>query len=492
MLRKKKQNSGLVLYFPIILFALYSLLLIGFLLFGPLRWNLQNPGLFWFYIISYKVMCIAGYVVATKKYTVTDATYLSQFPRVIAPTPERITRMLWWFLAICFVMTFFRYRSVTASDTLLPFALPANFIRGLINPASQYTLLHGREMQGNNILTLIMAVFSFASWSLIPVFTMLWDKAKTLQKWVFLYLCFFEIALWVSVGTNKGTFDTLFKLAISLFLYVTIRLVQSTEKISWFKILMGRKAFVVATVLVGLFAVWFFTHTMNTRLNNDMAEAVETHPHPEEVASVDLAIQGSEGAFTVPPAELPPEASAMRAQFHTLMVMGQYYLTNGFYGFSLALDKPWQPTYLVGNSHFLTLNFYQMTGIDMWQRTYHVQIEEVWPPLQTWSTLYLWLANDFHFIGVIFVMLLLGAFFAITWKDAVCGNNIISQCLITLFAIIFLYIPANNQVFSQVHTFFAFWMLAALWFLFRFILPRYYARKDSTSQKRLEGSTSGQ
>lgn len=76
-------------------------------------------------------------------------------------------------------------------------------------------------------------------------------------------------------------------------------------------------------------------------------------------------------------------------------------------------------------------------------------------------------------------MFFIGAFLAVSWKDAIWGKNLISQCLLPLFIIMFLYMPANNQIFSVMQSCCAFLELTFFWALVRMILLRKQRKGES-------------
>jgi len=79
-----------------------------------------------------------------------------------------------------------------------------------------------------------------------------------------------------------------------------------------------------------------------------------------------------------------------------------------------------------------------------------------------WHTIYVWLANDFTFIGVPIIIYLIGLMFARTWCDSVKGDNDTAIPLFTLFLVMVFYFFANNQVLS-----FSFMPFVVWWLLYR-------------------------
>jgi hypothetical protein len=128
------------------------------------------------------------------------------------------------------------------------------------------------------------------------------------------------------------------------------------------------------------------------------------------------------------------------------------YLTQGYYGLSLAMEEPYVPTYGLGSSHFLVRNGARIVGDPAFHdRPYPMRVETQrgWDAYGLWSSFYAWAASDFTFPGVLVVMLLVGRLLALTWLDTLEGSN---PFAIGAFAIVFLmviYLPANNQMFGS-------------------------------------------
>ena len=78
-----------------------------------------------------------------------------------------------------------------------------------------------------------------------------------------------------------------------------------------------------------------------------------------------------------------------------------------------------------------------------------------------WHTAYLWFANDVSIFGVPVVFLVLFTLFGRCWKEFVCNKNLISFLMFMIFVKLVTYISANNQVFMNSDTLFAFWVLIA-------------------------------
>ena len=141
------------------------------------------------------------------------------------------------------------------------------------------------------------------------------------------------------------------------------------------------------------------------------------------------------------------------------------YLNQGYYGLSLALEQSFTPTWGIGNSWF-TLSIYERLTGDYFLRgrTYPFKLESLgWDPYVNWHSMYTWLASDFSFLGTLLVVLLLAWLLASVWKSLLINHNIFALGLFILLMIMFMYLPANNQIFAFADTYITFWIFLIGW-----------------------------
>lgn len=140
-----------------------------------------------------------------------------------------------------------------------------------------------------------------------------------------------------------------------------------------------------------------------------------------------------------------------------LAMMGAY-LSNGYYGLSLALDLPFEFAYGLGHSSALLSLYERISGSTaLFDSTYISRISEFgWDHRYYWSSLYVWLANDVHFTGSLVIVAFLARWFRQAWLDAVYAGNDVAAVVFVLICMAFLYLPANNQIGQTFDLYFAF------------------------------------
>jgi hypothetical protein len=159
---------------------------------------------------------------------------------------------------------------------------------------------------------------------------------------------------------------------------------------------------------------------------------------------------------------LPPELQGM--------VRGlSVYLNQGYYALSLALEKPFKPTWGVGNSFATIRQAERIVGAGtVSERTYPFQIEQDgWNAYENWSSIYPWIASDASFPGTVAVVFVIGYLLARCWVDTLGGANPFAVVMFSEFVIMVYYFPANNQVLQTPESFVAFFASLVLWVLTR-------------------------
>lgn len=144
-----------------------------------------------------------------------------------------------------------------------------------------------------------------------------------------------------------------------------------------------------------------------------------------------------------------------------------YYPTHGYYGLSLCLKLPFVWTKGLGSSFALRdiLGRYLHTEPLVAGLTYPERMEMAygWSGYANWVTVFPWLASDFTFVGAIILLALITYVYAISWKEAILGENWVSILMFAFLTILFLYVPANNQLFQTKTSLFAVTTLTITW-----------------------------
>lgn len=153
-------------------------------------------------------------------------------------------------------------------------------------------------------------------------------------------------------------------------------------------------------------------------------------------------------------------------RFATSMTVA--YITNGYYGLSLALEKPFYTSWGLGHSPAIG-RIYDIVGGDeaIATRTFNYRnIDDGWPQEYYWSTMLTALANDVSFPGALVLMGVFAWVWGRSWIDAVVASNDSAAIVFCLATFSVLYLPANLQILQTLEGYstVVFWVVAWLYF----------------------------
>ena len=296
----------------------------------------------------------------------------------------------------------------------------------------------------NYITILFSPVFVYAS-----LFGLLRFRSfSNLYKIIYALFIVFEIFRWMFVGTNKGIFDVVILLIVGLALFKDP---ENTKKS------INPKQILIVLAF-SILAIWVFAYTMQSRLGSQYYLIQNVGKYP---------LNYNHFLFKL----LPDEIVILIIRFID-------YLVQGYYGLSLGLTLDWRPTFLAGSNTFLQGYIQPFLSFNVVERLYQTRIENLfdWSATSNWHTMYLWLANDFSFPGVIFVMGVIGYLLGECLFDGIDKHNPYGLCLAYLLIKAMFYSSANNQILGtySIVTVFCFYLLWKKDKIFKFRLHKHY------------------
>jgi hypothetical protein len=439
----KKIYKNLLL--PLIIIELYLSFTVILYIFGPWDWNTNNPILLYLMLIIFQFTLALGYIKTMKK-----KTKININKELIEEKRRRYSVSIFslnFIKALIIINLIFVILNVIRTLNLSSFSLGdiwGQFLMGLTDPASQY-----RESKdittkfGGSLLSYSNVLMAPLVWLSIPIALFRFKELNIVYKTIALITIFLEAVRWLGIGTNKGFIDLIL---IILTIFMIKRISPFKKDKQGIKIRRKRgKAWILIAFSIVCMGVYSFSQTVGDRVQNNWGNLSVTLGNTQ--------LDYDSLLMLLTPNSLEP----------TLIYMGSY-LTQGYYALSLSTSIHWIPMFGVGNSMFLMDNISNLLNIDLYQITYQTRLEKFgWDSLVNWHSFYVWLANDVSLIGVVFIMYILGCYFAgIVYNAAILGDNL-AVTLLCLLVILFVYIPANNQVFSYPTTFMAFWVLTIIW-----------------------------
>jgi hypothetical protein len=153
--------------------------------------------------------------------------------------------------------------------------------------------------------------------------------------------------------------------------------------------------------------------------------------------------------------------------FASAMITG--YLAQGYYGLSLAMTLPFEPTWGVGHSSAIESVYRNITNDPfLYQQSYTFRLRALgWSDEYQWSSLMVWLANDVSFYGVPVLIGLLGLGWGATWVDATKGQDDRAAIFFCVIMSMIFYLPANNQMMGVLENYAVLLFWAFSWGLSR-------------------------
>lgn len=417
---------------PLIFFQLYLSFTIVLFFWGPWPWESKNSFFLLGYLLLSQLFIATGYLLSWKN---VPKAYLLDEKRRELSVKQAVN-----FLTIALIVNYILLIPMSLSRTgnIIP-----NIFAGLSNPGIVYNDNYERTLEGNPLVFVeyIRIIASPLILGVFPILVVFWGTLSRSLKYHCVFIVFFQLALYVATGTNKGLAD---------FIIVVPWLIYLSTSIGFSKIRFSTKHYLIAFIILMGFLSFFgigqaqrsgvvgTQGVFNT--GTDLIYAEKTHP----VSMI-----------------LPDEGQLL---FESIT----RYLCQGYYALSLSFDLDHNLTFGFGHSMFLARNadsVFDTSIFTLGSIPGLLEAETGWGMYSLWHSIYPWFASDVGFFGALVVMGMLGYLFGFSWGCALIRPTPNLIILIYLILIIFYYIPANNQVFQSGESSFAF-MFCLLFFVF--------------------------
>lgn len=422
-------------WIPLIATLAYIGLTLALFAAGPIVFHIASPFEFYSYMFLYMAALAFGYVVgkAASKNIVTRST--SSVNNVLSKRG----------LFLVFVVGALCSSSITlhldSFFTMLdPKFILGAVINGLSDPGSLYAakMEKFRSTQSNKSLSAIIFLIAPFKVLFISVFIAFWSRINSLKKIIGILIVFIVYLLpALLTGTNKPIFDLLIYSSTSLFTVMLIDIKNGKRNAL-------RRMRIAIGISLALCLVAFSFFALTTSARSGKSTYIETTSPLHEI-------------------QVRPEFRDGGSKLKEFYVWFTSYVVQGYYGFSLAMQEKFTSTYGFGSSVFLARQVKDILGIDLSSRTYQRKITAKWDESAQWHSFFSYIANDVHFIGVIFVCFFLGVFFAMIWHTCLRESNFWSFLMLPLMALLVIFMPANNQVFGLPESFSSFYFVLFGW-----------------------------
>lgn len=385
--------------------------------FGPLNFERQNTLLVLFFVTIYQISLYLGF-----RFGVSNIKIRSRF-KVKSGQFKKWQKTL-ALNGVILLNSFFAI--MTISQKLGSFSVGSliqSIIYGYNNAGDSYaqTLETSATFQGSWV-TALNTLTTPLTFLMIPICVYYFKKLNISTKILFVIAVILNLAMFFLTGTNIGIFRV-FTVIIGSFL-LKDRVQKKAKKGTQIATI------VLAIILIVAFLV-IFSNNVTSRIPN-MGRFISGVPIDFQNILLQILPQGLQVFF----------------------ILFVSYISQGYYGMSLAFNYPWESTFPFGSSMFLMSNSASL-GFNpqaIFEQTYMYKMNWQWSSTVNWHTAYTWIANDISFVGVIVFMLFLGLLLGITFREAR-SNNILSISLFPLLLMIVLFLPMNNNVLSNPLTF---------------------------------------
>ncbi len=407
---------------------LIGTLLLFFL--GPIDFNYRNKPYFIILMILYHVSFVAGFIYACKKKFSCRKTSDEIFS----------ARKFWILLALGTLGVIATYNNLMLSETFIPYDFFENLNRGISEPglvyADRMSNLEQGVNSGSRLFNISSIFFSFTKLLFIFYFSFFWKEMNPKQKAFSIIYCFIFLSSGISAGVNSVIFIFIIFLLFSMFVILYLK----NNKYY--------KHFIYISIIMMIVPILSFGNIMSQR-GGGFDYFISTSPLG------DISLKTS--------FELSNNSSFLDFLYYSLVWLS-YYLVQGYYGFSLIINLDWNWTFGFGNSEFFQRQFSLITGYDISNLTYQHRISHYWDKSAQWHSFYGQFANDFGIYGLIFLMVALGYHFAMICQSAIIQKSFYAAALIPIFVIMFIFFPANNQVFAFIDMISYFIFVNVFWF----------------------------
>jgi hypothetical protein len=444
-----------ILYKPIKIVQWYLYFIIFLYLFGPLNWRTQNPFLLYMFLFGAQGLLYIGYSLKMKQIYAREANdQLSPDKKGQIIDDTAILKYLSIFIPITLVLTGMYLIRNTGLSSFSIQQIIDNIIIGFTNSGAQYKAKFVTQVAfGGGFLAPIITIMSPFTWPVIPLSLIYFKRLRISRKVMTVLMIVLEAARSISTGTNKGVIDLIITVAV---IFIIKQWQDNYLGVIKAPLFNRSRKIITTAIIITLFVLGLslFGHNISSRVSDNYKII--------SLITASTEVNMNSPLMTVTPPTLQP-----------LLVYTTQYLTQGYYGLSLALNEPFIPMFGVGNSDFLIENIQDTFNVNIWQYTYQARIAyKGWDPFVNWHSIYVWLANDFSFFGVIILMFFFGQYFAIVTFKCLVIKDPIASSLFVLIMLCFFYFPCNNQIFSSPITFMAFWGLNIYWLLKSNIMRR--------------------
>lgn len=417
-------------YYPLLIVEGYLLLTLLIFFIGPVDYSIHSPVMFAVLMALCHGLFIFGYVAGIR---------LKSRGGVVRPENRYNGTTYWLLFSLGFFGVWLAYKNLTMMQGIFPVDFFGDLYRGFTEPALVYSdrklALENSVVAGSRLTNIFSFFFAFAKLLFIFYFLYHWRQLSALKKHLAVAYSLLFVAPGITAGVNSVVFQ------FSLFFMISILTILYQTK---------SKYFIRMSLVFG--ALFLLPLSWFGMLMSERGGGFEYFASTSPLG--DISINSS---------VIDPLAASAFGFLYYSFVWLTYYVCQGYYGFSLILELDWQWTYGFGNSEFLQRQLLLITGVDVSPLTFQARIDHLWDETAQWHSFYGQVANDVGVAGLPLLMFGIGFLFAKVCKSVIREGNFYGLALVPIFAVMFIFFPANNQVFGYIDTLSYFVFVSVLW-----------------------------
>ena len=438
--------KGINKYLPLIFGAGFFLFTILLFMFGPYDWNLNNSIKIYSFLLIAFLLLVAGYIVALKT-----------FKKVRKQKYININKVF----LICLIIFFIIYFPTCYIRTGKWYP---DLVNGILNAGKAYQMSHASN---GSIIEYIRIFLSPFIALITPIYILFFSKLSKNNKIFGGIAIILTLFLGIASGVSKQYADFLIQVFI-----VAGLLFFSNDNAKTLK----SKILIIFIVFLSLLSfLFYYKAIMSNRISTDIQTELKDNnselepdiPSDEEINDT-MKEYSSFGVAT-----LKEDYFLINQLPESLKTSALYlvsYVTHGYKGLSLAMDKEFTTSYGLGFSEFLRHNISRFCNSDfeeqIYSRTYMYKIEaDGWKTLDVWSSFFIYPASDIGFFLTLILVFFIGYLFGYAWKDALMTGNIFAAAVFYNLIIMIFYFSANNQLFHTGENFVASSLILIIYFI---------------------------
>jgi uncharacterized membrane protein YjdF len=409
-------------------------LAISYLLFilSPMDWKVPNIDILSMYVFSIFLVITIFFLFGANR-------------NVVSSERLKFKRYIW-------VGGLFALSLITPATLLYSGKYPWQFVELWADQQQAYTIYQERLAQSTTAQRAPLALSRVLAhpfvFSVVPLCILNWRSLRLVHKSILAATIICAVIVSLSRGTDRETAD------IVIFLLACLLIAQARNRVfrdgSGSERRFARRKMVSLSVLLGVLAIIVFYVFVERKLARYSGDATALCAG----SSADICISSQSPLWEV-----------LGAWGTFAVAITSSYMSQGFYGLSLAMGLDFQSTFGTGISPLMARLYEALSGnTEMYMRSYTFRLRELgWSDENAWSTLMIWFANDLGFVGALLPLGFLSYIFGASWRDAVMARDDSAAIVFVMLFLMFIYLPANNQIGQSPDLSYTFVFWFALW-----------------------------